>query len=56
MDENSRNNLWEEYIRTRSPKIREQLIIEYSGLVKIVAGRLGIYLGFFLGILLNMMI
>lgn len=46
MDENSRNNLWEEYIRTRSPKIREQLIIEYSGLVKIVAGRLGIYLGY----------
>lgn len=46
MDENSRNRLWEEYIRTRSPKIREQLIIEYSGLVKIVAGRLGIYLGY----------
>lgn len=46
MDENSRNHLWEEYIRTRSPKIREQLIIEYSGLVKIVAGRLGIYLGY----------
>lgn len=46
MDENSRNSLWEEYIRTRSPKLREQLIIEYSGLVKIVAGRLGIYLGY----------
>lgn len=46
MDENSRNSLWEEYIRTRNPKIREQLIIEYSGLVKIVAGRLGIYLGY----------
>lgn len=46
MDENSRNSLWQEYIRTRSPRLREQLIIEYSGLVKIVAGRLGMYLGY----------
>ena len=46
MDEKSRNSLWEEYMRTRSPQIRGQLIIEYSGLVKIVAGRLGMYLGY----------
>lgn len=46
MDEKSRNSLWEEYIRTRSLKLREKLIIEYSGLVKIVAGRLGMYLGY----------
>lgn len=46
MDEKSRNSLWEEYARTRSPKLREKLIIEYSELVKIVAGRLGMYLGY----------
>ncbi len=46
MDEKERIELWEEYSRTKSSKIREQLIIEYSGLVKIVAGRLGMYLGY----------
>lgn len=46
MDEKGKNALWEEYARTKSPKLREQLIIEYSGLVKIVAGRLGMYLGY----------
>ena len=35
-----------EYEKTKNPSIREQLIIEYSGLVKIVAGRLGMYLGY----------
>lgn len=38
--------LWEEYARTKSSKIREKLILEYAGLVKIVAGRLGMYLGY----------
>ncbi len=46
MDENGRNSLWEEYARTKSPQIREQLIVEYAGLVKVVAGRLGMYLGY----------
>lgn len=46
MDEKGRKALWEEYTKTKNPKIREQLIIEYSGLVKIVAGRLGMYLGY----------
>lgn len=46
MDDREKNNLWEEYARTKSSKIREQLIIEYAGLVKIVAGRLGMYLGY----------
>lgn len=46
MDENSRNSLWEEYVKTRNPKLREKLIMEYSILVKVVAGRLGMYLGY----------
>ena len=39
-------SLWEEYAHTKSSKIREKLILEYAGLVKIVAGRLGMYLGY----------
>lgn len=46
MDEKSKTALWEEYIKTRSPKLREQLILEYAGLVKVVAGRMGMYLGY----------
>lgn len=46
MDEKERNALWKEYNKTRSPKLREKLIIEYSELVKVVAGRLGMYLGY----------
>ena len=41
MDEAARNKLWSEYSRTRSTALRDQLIIEYSQLVKLVAGRLG---------------
>lgn len=37
--------LWNEYQKKPTPELREQLIIEYSQLVKIVAGRLSIYLG-----------
>ena len=44
MDEKNKNELWEEYSQTKNPKIREKLILEYSGLVKIVAGRLGMFL------------
>lgn len=46
MDEKEKKALWEEYAQTRSSKVREQLIIEYAGLVKIVAGRMGMYLGY----------
>jgi len=41
-----RQKLWEEYEKNRTQALREQLIIEYAGLVKIVAGRLSIYLGY----------
>ena len=46
MNEESRNRLWEEYAKEHSPQIREQIIIEYANLVKIVAGRLSMYLGY----------
>lgn len=38
--------LWEEYGKNKTPELREKIIIEYAGLVKIVAGKLGIYLGY----------
>lgn len=38
--------LWSEYRKKPTPQLREQLIIEYSQLVKLVAGRLGMYLGY----------
>lgn len=46
MNEESRNKLWEDYIKFKTPQLREQIIIEYAGLVKIVAGRLSMYLGY----------
>lgn len=39
------NKLWEEYANSNSQEIREQIIMKYSSLVKIVAGRLSMYLG-----------
>lgn len=45
MDEAGKNKLWLEYARTNSSDIREKIILEYAPLVKIVAGRLSIYLG-----------
>ncbi len=36
---------WKQYSETKSPAIREKLIVEYSPLVKYVAGRLSIYFG-----------
>lgn len=46
MDEGNKNKLWEEYTKTKSPEVREKLIIEYAPLVKLVAGRLSMYLGY----------
>lgn len=46
MDEAGRNKLWENYGKTKSPEIREKLILEYAPLVKLVAGRLSMYLGY----------
>jgi len=41
-----RDKLWSEYSVTKAPELREKLIIEYSGLVKLVAGKLSMYLGY----------
>ena len=41
-----KNKLWEEYSKLKSDNLREQLIIEYVPLVKLVAGRLNMYLGY----------
>lgn len=46
MDEAGRNKLWENYAKSKSPEIREKLILEYAPLVKLVAGRLSMYLGY----------
>ena len=46
MNEESRVKMWEDYAKSHSPQIREQIIIEYASLVKIVAGRLSMYLGY----------
>ena len=46
MDEAGRAKLWDDYAKTRSPEIREKIILEYAPLVKLVAGRLSMYLGY----------
>lgn len=45
MDDAGKKRLWADYKRTGSPEIREKLIVEYAPLVKIIAGRLSMYLG-----------
>ena len=46
MDEAGKKKLWEEYAKAKSPEIREKIILEYAPLVKVVAGRLSMYLGY----------
>lgn len=46
MDESGRKRLLEEYTRTKSSETREKIILEYAPLVKVVAGRLSMYLGY----------
>ena len=41
-----KQKLWDEYRKKRTPELREKIIIEYAGLVKVVAGRLSMYLGY----------
>ncbi len=40
-----KEKLWKSYSEKRTPQVREQLIVEYAGLVKVVAGRLSMHLG-----------
>lgn len=46
MDDTGRKKLLEEYAKTKSSEIREKIILEYASLVKVVAGRLSMYLGY----------
>ena len=46
MDETGRKKLLEEYAKLKTPEIREKIILEYAPLVKVVAGRLSMYLGY----------
>lgn len=46
MDETARKKLLEEYASNKSPELREKIILEYAPLVKLVAGRLSMYLGY----------
>lgn len=46
MDEAARKRLWQDYHRLRSQDLREKIILEYAPLVKLVAGRLNMYLGY----------
>ncbi len=46
MDETARKKLLEDYNRTKAQDLREKIILEYAPLVKLVAGRLSMYLGY----------
>ena len=46
MDEAKRSKLWEKYSQKQDSETREALIIEYVSLVKLVSGRLSMYLGY----------
>lgn len=46
MDDSGKLELWKNYAKTGSPELREKLILEYAPLVKLVAGRLLMYLGY----------
>ena len=46
MDEKAREKLWDSYFENKTPQIRERIIVEYAPLVKLVAGRLSMYLGY----------
>lgn len=41
-----KNKLWNKYMKNKSQELREQLILEYANLVNLVAGRMGMYLGY----------
>lgn len=46
MNAEQKQKLWEDYAKRRTPELQEKIIIEYAGLVKLVAGRLSMYLGY----------
>lgn len=46
MNAEGKQKLWEEYSKRKTPELQEKILIEYAGLVKLVAGRLSMYLGY----------
>ncbi|MCR4605406.1 MAG: FliA/WhiG family RNA polymerase sigma factor [Eubacterium sp.] len=46
MKEAERQKIWDRYMRTKEPELRDQLILEYINVVNLVAGRMGMYLGY----------
>ncbi len=46
MDDNAKLKLWKDYSKNPTAQLREKLILEYAPLVKLVAGRLSMYLGY----------
>lgn len=45
MNQDDKERLWMEFSKRPTLELREKIIIEYAGLVKIVAGKLSMYLG-----------
>lgn len=41
----SNEQLWKQYVKTRDPALKDELIVQYAYLIKYVAGRLSIYFG-----------
>lgn len=46
MDESSKKKLWAAYAAAKTAETKEKIILEYAPLVKLVAGRLSMYLGY----------
>lgn len=46
MTSDEKQKLWDEYSKKRTPDLREKIILEYVNLVKLVAGKLSVYLGY----------
>ena len=46
MDDNGKLKLWQEYSKNHKTELSEKIIIEYEQIVKMVAGRLAMYLGY----------
>ncbi|MCR5419968.1 MAG: FliA/WhiG family RNA polymerase sigma factor [Lachnospiraceae bacterium] len=46
MDDAGRLKLWADYAKNPTRELREKIILEYAPLVKVVAGRLSMYLGY----------
>jgi RNA polymerase sigma factor for flagellar operon FliA len=45
-DEKETEKLWEAFLKDPTNELREKLIIKYASLVKVVAGRMSMYLGY----------